>query len=112
MSDIRARSSRVLRDDELSLLLALSISLSVSDIRQSVASEATITFRYAQSLKTQAQEHLKKTLDQARKYREELEENIRDLERENRELKCANEILRKASAFFAQAELDRPLKKW
>ena len=29
------------------------------------------------------------------------------LERENRELKRANEILRKASAFFAQAELDR-----
>ena len=33
---------------------------------------------------------------------------IRELERENRELKRANEILRKASAFFAQAELDRP----
>ena len=32
---------------------------------------------------------------------------IKDLERENRELKRANEILRKASAFFAQAELDR-----
>jgi transposase len=34
-------------------------------------------------------------------------ERIRDLEREVRELKRANEILRKASAFFAQAELDR-----
>ena len=32
---------------------------------------------------------------------------IKDLERENRELKRANEILRKASAYFAQAELDR-----
>jgi transposase len=32
------------------------------------------------------------------------------LERENRELKRANEILRKASAFFAQAELDRRAK--
>jgi len=32
---------------------------------------------------------------------------IAELERENRELKRANEILRKASAFFAQAELDR-----
>jgi transposase len=29
------------------------------------------------------------------------------LERENQELRRANEILRKASAFFAQAELDR-----
>ena len=35
---------------------------------------------------------------------------LKELERENRELKRANEILRKASAFFAQAELDRKLK--
>lgn len=34
-------------------------------------------------------------------------ERLKILERENRELKRANEILRKASAFFAQAELDR-----
>lgn len=34
-------------------------------------------------------------------------DRLRALERENRELKRANEILRKASAFFAQAELDR-----
>ena len=34
-------------------------------------------------------------------------ERLLALERENRELKRANEILRKASAFFAQAELDR-----
>ena len=34
-------------------------------------------------------------------------ERMKELERENRELKRANEILRKASAFFAQAELDR-----
>lgn len=32
---------------------------------------------------------------------------IKDLERENRELRQANEILRKASAYFAQVELDR-----
>jgi transposase len=32
---------------------------------------------------------------------------IKELEREVRELRRANEILRKASAFFAQAELDR-----
>jgi transposase-like protein len=34
-------------------------------------------------------------------------EQLKELVRENRELKRANEILRKASAFFAQAELDR-----
>jgi len=37
-------------------------------------------------------------------------ERMKDLEREVRELKRANEILRKASAYFAQAELDRPPK--
>ena len=34
-------------------------------------------------------------------------EQLKELKRENRELKQANEILRKASAYFAQAELDR-----
>lgn len=34
-------------------------------------------------------------------------EQLKALQRENRELRRANEILRKASAFFAQAELDR-----
>ncbi|EHK59418.1 transposase IS3/IS911 family protein [Halomonas sp. GFAJ-1] len=34
-------------------------------------------------------------------------ERLKQLERENVELKRANEILRKAAAFFAQAELDR-----
>ena len=37
-------------------------------------------------------------------------ERLKELERENRQLKRANEILRKASAFFAQAELDRGAK--
>ena len=37
-------------------------------------------------------------------------ERLTQLERENRELKRANEILRKASAFFAAAELDRYTK--
>ena len=38
-------------------------------------------------------------------------ERVKALEREVRELRQANEILRKASAYFAQAELDRPLKR-
>ena len=37
-------------------------------------------------------------------------EKLKALERENRELRQANEILRKASAYFAQAELDRRFK--
>ena len=41
----------------------------------------------------------------------ELSDKLKALERENRELRQANEILRKASAYFAQAELDRPFKR-
>ena len=40
----------------------------------------------------------------------EMAEKLKALERENRELRQANEILRKASAYFAQAELDRRVK--
>ncbi len=38
------------------------------------------------------------------------QEKMKQMEREIKELKRANEILRKAAAFFAQAELDRPHK--
>ena len=41
----------------------------------------------------------------------EARDRLKALERENRELRQANEILRKASAYFAQAELDRPFKR-
>ena len=37
-------------------------------------------------------------------------QRLKELERENKELRRANEILKLASAFFAQAELDRRLK--
>ena len=41
----------------------------------------------------------------------DMAEKMKALERENWELRQANEILCKASAYFAQAELDRPLPK-
>ena len=41
----------------------------------------------------------------------DLLERLKAQDREIRELKQANEILRKASAYFAQAELDRPFKR-
>lgn len=62
-------------------------------------------------------ETLRKWVRQAERDRGEREglssserERLKALERENRELKRANEILRQASAFFAQAELDRRRK--
>ena len=41
----------------------------------------------------------------------EVSDKVKALERENKELRQVNEILRKASAYFAQAELDRPWRK-
>lgn len=41
----------------------------------------------------------------------EMAERMKALEREVRELRQANEILRKASAYLAHAELDRPYRK-
>ncbi len=41
----------------------------------------------------------------------EARDRLKALEREVRELRQANEILRKASAYFAQAELDRPFRR-
>jgi len=41
----------------------------------------------------------------------EMTAKMKALEREVKELRQANEILRKASAYFAQAELDRPFKR-
>ena len=41
----------------------------------------------------------------------EMADRLKSLERENRELRQANESLRKASAYFAQAELDRPFRR-
>jgi transposase-like protein len=40
----------------------------------------------------------------------DMADKLKALERENRELRQANEILRKASAYFAMAELDRRYK--
>ena len=40
----------------------------------------------------------------------DMAEKLKALERENRELRQANEILRKALAYFAQTELDRRVK--
>ena len=41
----------------------------------------------------------------------EIAARLKSLERENRELRQVNEMLRKASAYFAQAELDRRFKR-
>ena len=53
---------------------------------------------------------IRKTAAPAAPHAPATDARVRELEREVRELKRANEILKVASAFFAQAELDRRLK--
>jgi len=62
-----------------------------------------------QTLRSWHKKHIDQTIP-ASVQAQSQEQRIKDLERECRELKQANEIIRKAAAFFAQAELDRPPK--
>lgn len=60
-----------------------------------------------------SREMLRKWINQVERGRGHTElMRLKELERENRELRTANEILRKASAYFAQAELDHCSKPW
>ena len=70
---------------------------------QSIASKLGCT---AQTLSTWVN-HAEALADPRRNAALADRERVKELEREVTELRRANEILRKASAFFAQAELDR-----
>ncbi len=97
--EVRKRAVRLLRDqgkDHVSHWAAI----------QSVAGKLGCTAeslrRWVRAAEREAGERLGLTRAET--------ERLQALERENRELKRANEILRKASAFFAAAELDRLTK--
>ena len=60
-----------------------------------------------ETLRSWHKKHIDKTIP-ANIQAQDQAARIKELERENKELKQANEIIRKAAAFFAQAELDRP----
>ena len=62
-----------------------------------------------ETLRSWHKKHIDKTIP-AKIQAQSQAERIKELERENRELKQANEIIKKAAAFFAQAELDRKPK--
>ena len=59
-----------------------------------------------ETLRSWHKKHIDKTIP-AKIQAQSQAERIKELERENKELKQANEIIRKAAAFFAQAEIDR-----
>ena len=73
---------------------------------QAIASKIGCT---PETLRSWHKRHIDQTIP-ANVQAQNQDQRIKDLERENRELKKANEIIRKAAAFFAQTELDRPPK--
>ena len=62
-----------------------------------------------ETLRSWHKKHIEQTIP-ASVQAQSQEQRIKELECENKELKQANEIIRKATAFLAQAELDRPLR--
>ena len=70
---------------------------------QAIASKIGCT---PETLRSWHKKHIQQTIP-ASVQAQSKEQRIKELERENRELKQTNEIIRKAAAFFAQAELDR-----
>ena len=80
-----------------------------SDYDSEWAAISSIAFKIGCSSETQCNWVRKTEVDTGRRdgITSDERQRIKDLEREVRELRRTNEILRKASAFFAQAELDR-----
>ena len=70
---------------------------------QAIASKIDCT---PETLRLCHKKHIEQTIP-ASVQAQSQDQRIKELERENKELKQANEIIRKAAAFFAQAELDR-----
>ena len=73
---------------------------------QAIASKIGCT---PETLRSWHKKHIQQTIP-ASVQAQSKEQRIKELERENKELKQVNEIIRKAAAFFAQAELGRPPK--
>lgn len=99
--DVKARAVRLLvesRDDHRSEWAAM------CSIATKVGCTADTLRTWVRQAERDAGERSGATTDEKKR--------LKELEREVRELKRANEILRKASAYFAQAELDRRPKNW
>jgi len=62
-----------------------------------------------ETLRSWHKKHITQSIPEA-VYAQSQEQRIKQLERDNKELQQTNEILRKAAAFSAQAELGRPFK--
>ena len=61
-----------------------------------------------ETLRSWHKKHIDQTIPASVQAQSDKEQRIKELERENKELKQVNEIIRQSAAFFAQAELGRP----
>jgi transposase-like protein len=99
-AEFRERAVRLVQESEASYPSRWAALLSVSG---KVGCSAEILRGWLKAAEGQVTRHTAPVVDS--------ETRIAALEREVHELRQANEILRKASAYFAQAELDRPWRK-
>ena len=98
--EVRERAVRLVRESEASHASRWAALVSVSG---KIGCTAETLRRWVREAEIDAGVHPGVTTDMATR--------VKELEREVRELRQANEILKKASAYFAQAELDRPWRK-
>src|SRR5262245_17331028 len=94
--EVRERAVRLLLDSELK---HGSRSAAIASVAEKVGCNPETLRAWVRTAETDAGQRSGLTTTER--------ERLKELERENLELKRANEILRKASAYFAQAELDR-----
>ena len=97
--EVRARSVRMVREHEKELASQWA---AIRSIAEKIGCTAETLRKWVRQSERDEGRREGLTTDERQR--------LKDVERENRELKRANEILRKASAYFAQAELDRRAK--
>jgi transposase-like protein len=98
-AELRERAVRLVREQEAE---HASQAVAIRSIAEKVGCHAETLRLWVRQAKRDQGQRAGLTTDER--------ERLKALERENRELRQANEILRKASAYFAAAELDRRSK--
>jgi len=101
LPEVRERAVRLVREHQAE---HTSLWAAIESIAAKIGCTAETLRHWVRQAERDAHQHQRPGLTTDERQR------LKELERENRELKRANEILKLASAFFAKAELDRRAK--